>query len=373
MPRVIVTYFLALGCAAVYQVWLLRSVLRGYKRMFQEFALRRPYHGQDNVTSVPSSFHAQWGTYCCGALLGNAFLAQVSIMFFLWIIFLLLSLPQFWEAQWAIRDYWILYALLYTTRKCIFLFVIPAKVVTDDGAVLRRRVWALMFPTLTILNLVLGATSGIIRALVIAPYLLINFFRIDITYLPSDMVEWDWSFQPFVCLVMQAHRQLNPTMIAIVSELGSTVRERSSAAAEGPATSASTPQELGSIALSDVERQAPHDEAPSMPSRARTMPCTLNSRRARQRWQLALVLARNPSLRHDRRGPLRSAESAPARMNDALAASDAASSRQEAPAPLPPLLPRLPTRRQDSTSSFWTPLNIGRGPQSPLLSDSRNE
>ena len=30
--------------------------------------------------------------------------------------------------------------------------------------------------------------------------------RIDITYLPSDLCDWDWSFQPFVSLVMHSYR-----------------------------------------------------------------------------------------------------------------------------------------------------------------------
>ncbi|OLP94986.1 hypothetical protein AK812_SmicGene22949 [Symbiodinium microadriaticum] len=107
---IIATFYLAWVCCGVYLIWLMRSVLHGYRRMFREFSLGRRYHGQDLVRAVgPSVFHAQWATYTCGALIGNAAMALVLFMFVLWLLFLVLSLPQFWEAQWALRNWWILY------------------------------------------------------------------------------------------------------------------------------------------------------------------------------------------------------------------------------------------------------------------------
>lgn len=44
-------------------------------RMFTDLAMGRRYHGQDLVKTAPGVFHAQWGTYCCGALVGNAAMA----------------------------------------------------------------------------------------------------------------------------------------------------------------------------------------------------------------------------------------------------------------------------------------------------------
>ncbi|CAE7476606.1 unnamed protein product [Symbiodinium necroappetens] len=219
MPRIIATFYLAWVCCGVYLIWLMRSVLHGYRRMFREFSLGRRYHGQDLVRAVgPSVFHAQWATYTCGALIGNAAMALVLFMFVLWLLFLVLSLPQFWEAQWALRNWWILYGLLYVTRWSIFRWVIPQRVVTPDGSVLRRRVWDLVFPTLTLLNFVLGATSGVIRSLVIAPYLLIHFFRIDITYLPSDLCDpWPQS-QPWVAWCRQGRVSSTVSGIQSASE-----------------------------------------------------------------------------------------------------------------------------------------------------------
>eukprot|EP00434_Breviolum_minutum_P010349 symbB.v1.2.009132.t1/scaffold577.1/size258142/7 len=137
---IIVSYYLALLCGAWYEIWLMRTVLHGYRRIFADLVKGRRYHGQELVkTAGPGIFHAQWGTYCCGALIGNAAMALVLLMFILWLLFLVLSLPQFWQMLWGFRSFWIVYGLTYATRWSIFRFVIPQKVVTDDGSVLRRR------------------------------------------------------------------------------------------------------------------------------------------------------------------------------------------------------------------------------------------
>lgn len=369
MPRIIATFYLAWVCCGVYLIWLMRSVLHGYRRMFREFSLGRRYHGQDLVRAVgPSVFHAQWATYTCGALIGNAAMALVLFMFVLWLLFLVLSLPQFWEAQWALRNWWILYGLLYVTRWSIFRWVIPQRVVTPDGSVLRRRVWDLVFPTLTLLNFVLGATSGVIRSLVIAPYLLIHFFRIDITYLPSDLCDWDWSFQPFVSLVMHSQRRLNPILLATVAELAKKPSQEPPAAPAQLNATVEEEQEMGYMATA-VQGGHPLREglpipAQCPPTRARTTPGP-QSLRARQRWQLALILARNPSLRRLRKGSGR-ADSAPGCLQRPDVQEEPAEPRQ----PLMPLqLPGLPPRRLESSNTFWSPLNSWTRARTAMLSD----
>eukprot|EP00434_Breviolum_minutum_P010347 symbB.v1.2.009130.t1/scaffold577.1/size258142/5 len=186
--------------------------------------------------------------------------------------------------------------------------------------------------------------------MVIAPYLLIHFFRIDITYLPSDLCDWDWSFQPFVSLVMHSYRRLNPILLATVAELGSRSAQAPNAEAE---------QELGFV-----------DELPSrdqltqeVPHRSRTAPSRPHSQRARQRWQLALILARNPSLRHLRKTSVATrAESAPACLGAEVDVVDTL---------MPLRLPGLPPRRLESSStSFWSPLSRAVGARTPLLSES---
>lgn len=322
--------------------------------MFADLAMGRRYHGQELVKSAgPGIFHAQWATYCCGALIGNAAMALVLLMFILWLLFLVLSLPQFWQMMWGFRKWWIVYGLTYATRWSIFRFVIPQKVVTDDGAVLRRRVWDLVFPTLTLLNFVLGATSGVIRSVVIAPYLLIHFFRVDITYLPSDLCDWDWSFQPFVSLVLHSYRRLNPILLATVAELGKSAQD-----AQRPPSQEE--QELGTVDAVDLTLPpSVSDLTHEVPQRARTTPGP-HSRRARQRWQLAVILARNPSLRRLRKtgGYALRAESAPACLGT------------EVDTLMPLRLPGLPRRLESSSTSFWSPLSRAVGARTPLLSES---
>ncbi|CAE8586410.1 unnamed protein product, partial [Polarella glacialis] len=334
--RVLICFYVALAVSAIYVAWLLRTVFRGYQRVFRDLALARPYHGCDLVASSgPSVFHAQWATYFAGALLGNVLMGFGLVHILLWLVLLVLSLPQFWQLQWSIRSWWFLYALLYITRKGIFTFVIPRYVVTDSGVVLRRRVWALLFPTLTILNLILGATSGMIRSLVIFPYLLCHFFRVDVTFLPGELSDWDWSFQPFLCLVLHTHSRLNPILLALVSELGSVH------GADHVGSATTPPRRSG------MEAQGPVLSSSS-----------LSESRARQRWRLALTLARNPSLRRLRSPDLAcSVASAPGCLERGSHGSDGA-----VLASLPP----LPPRRLLSSSSFWSPLSAG-GARTPLL------
>eukprot|EP00438_Fugacium_kawagutii_P024482 Skav209981 [mRNA] locus=scaffold1046:184439:192396:+ [translate_table: standard] len=138
-------------------------------------------------------------------------------------------------------------------------------------------------------------------------------------------------------------RRLNPILLATVSELGKTKPE----------------QELGAVVDTGAMPCGPSQE---VPQRSRTAPPGAHSQRARQRWQLALILARNPSLRRLRKtahgGPR--ADTAPPCLGT------------EADTLMPLRLPGLPSRRLESSStSFWSPLSRVRGGnRTPLLSES---
>ena len=90
------------------------------------------------------------------------------------------------------------------------------------------------------------------------------------------------------------------------------------------------------------------------PERARTAPGP-HSRRARQRWRLALVLARNPSLRKLRKTSQGRADSAP------LLTSAVSGRGAEADTLMPLRLPGLPRRLESSSTTFWSPISRARG------------
>eukprot|EP00928_Gymnodinium_smaydae_P079849 TRINITY_DN63685_c0_g1_i1.p1 TRINITY_DN63685_c0_g1~~TRINITY_DN63685_c0_g1_i1.p1 ORF type:complete len:721 (+),score=78.21 TRINITY_DN63685_c0_g1_i1:52-2214(+) len=265
MSRVVVTYFGALACASCYSIWLFFSVFFGYKRMFMDMELSRPFQGHELLGAAEASntLNPQWATYCAGALMGNALMALFVITAGLWLIFLVLSLPPFWELQWSLRNWWMFYGLLYITRRLTFMYVIPRFVVTDSGVVLHQRAWGLLFPTLSLLNFVLGATSGVVRWLVMFPYLLCVFFRIDFTFLPGKFCEWDWSYQPFLCLVMHAHQRLNPTLIA--AEIGAehAAHDSPTSSQQGVALADTSSRSAGQGGSDDPARRALQAGAPS--------------------------------------------------------------------------------------------------------------
>lgn len=268
----LVTFYIALGCSALQSAWLLVTVIQGYKRMFRQMAQGHAWHGKEVYTHSPTSFHAQWATYFAGALMGNAILGVVFILFPLWIILFMLSLGEFWSLMWSLRSYLAFYALLYITRYCVFNFVVPQYVVTDEGLVLRPLVWSILFPSLTLLNFIQGALSGLIRFGVMFPYLLLQYVRVDMTFLPGEFSNWDFSFQPFVSLVLQAHRQLNPVLIA-------------AAATFDPSLSC---DEVSGSSRNRETEQGSHREVEASASGP--------LKRVRNRWRLAVTLAENPSL-----------------------------------------------------------------------------
>lgn len=307
LTRSLVCFQLALACAACYVAWLLRTVVHGYRRLFSALMRAEPYQGRGLAEQCPGVFHAMWGTYFAGALIGNCMMAFAVVGCLVFGISLMLSLGQFWSLMWSARDWYILYGLLYVTRYCIFRWVIPRYVVTDEGAVQRRRVWALLFPTLMLLNFVVGATSGVLRFVVMLPFMLVDFFRVDKTFLPEHLVDWDWSFQPFVSLVTHAHSRLNPVMFAVVTELASASRgvdhgaradEASAdawaaASGGGAGLAAGGAGDIRAAPLLDAEEVGQLAEAAEAEER-RLAAC--RSRRARGRWYLAVTLARNPAL-----------------------------------------------------------------------------
>lgn len=252
--------------------------------------------------------------------MGNCIMGTFVIGVLVFTLSILMSLTQFWGFVWSFHDWAILYSLLYITRYTIFRWIIPRYVVTDEGAVLQRRIWALLFPTLMLLNFIVGATSGALRSIVLMPFLLVRFFRVDITFLPDGLEDWDWSFHPFLSLVMHAHARLNPVMWAFTSELCKGAYQESFATtAMGRDESLSPPVTGGSrdvvlstqpfmveegTCLREVTARSIVSEAPDRRPSPR--------QRALGRWYLAVMLARNPSLTAYRTHASKAADGAPA-------------------------------------------------------------
>lgn len=250
--------------SAFFAYYLLRRLVDGYVGTFRALAKGQPFDGHLVVRARPIDFHPKWATYLAGAVFGNVSMGCFVVGFLTYFVLL------FWA---FVADFgWLPYVgayievvlLLYGTRWCIFYFAIPGYVMADSGEVLWSSVWSVVFPTLTLLNVVLGATSGVVRALVMFPVLLPKFFRLDTTLMPDDWVQWDWSYQPFLSFVLHSHSLLNPVMRDAARVL---------------------------LALAHTHPQVPSKRYKSY-------------LRVRNRWRLMVLLARNPSLRAYRKSAL---------------------------------------------------------------------
>eukprot|EP00929_Paragymnodinium_shiwhaense_P075994 TRINITY_DN38968_c0_g1_i2.p1 TRINITY_DN38968_c0_g1~~TRINITY_DN38968_c0_g1_i2.p1 ORF type:complete len:595 (+),score=37.54 TRINITY_DN38968_c0_g1_i2:194-1978(+) len=305
--KTLVCFYISLFITMAVSCWLMYCVLSGYRRLFRNMVRGEDFHGKKLYCSVPDAFQAKWATYFAGALLGNIILAFLVVLFLSFIIIAILTLPQFWQAQWNMINYWIFYGLLYVTRYCVFRFVIPRHVVTDNGVVVKRRIWAIIYPTLTMLNLILGATSGILRSLVVTPYMLLTHFRIDVCAAPELLSDWDWAYQPFLCMVIHSYQRLNPNLIAAATEfakgrcLGAEGAPSSqyslweAASSQAPAT----PRSRSSANTPGLEEPLVEIENEDLPGATRAR--LLRHSQIRNRWRLAITLARNPSLRSSRK------------------------------------------------------------------------
>lgn len=282
--RSLICFSIALVASALVTARILLNVVFGYEKLFTQLARDQRYQGRSVIEKYgPKVFDATWGTYLAGALMGNCIMASTVIGLLSFSFSMILSLSQFWAAVWSEWRWGLFYILLRLTQFIAFKWVVPIYVVTSDGSVVRPRCWALLFPTLTLLNFIVGATAGVVRSVVLMPFLLVRFFRVDLTILPDGQEDWDWSFQPFLSLVMHAHSRLNPVMWAVLSDWGGGM-------------------------LADGEGQSPKRISMQTAGRDedRTAARSLPSQRAVNRWHLAVLLARNPSLAAYRVKPLQS-------------------------------------------------------------------
>lgn len=278
-----ITFYIALGSAVCFEMWLLWKTQVGYRYIFRQMVRGKPYLGCSAVQASPDSFHPAYSTFFAGALFGTAMLSFWWMCMTSWLVLAVLSSPQLWNAIWSAREYWIVYLLTYLTRRFLVYNWSLKRIVGSNGQVWRPRVWALAYPTLMIYNFVLGTLNGVIRGIFSSILLTSNFFRIDTSLLPEQKCSFDFGYQPFLCLVLHAYRRTNPILIAVVVSLssGSAAQKRSDAESKFQLT---------------FDSKSVHSGMPNVA----WVPSTLTSPtaiRARNRWHLAVLLLRNPSLR----------------------------------------------------------------------------
>jgi hypothetical protein len=241
---------------------LMESMQTGKFKMYEAKAMR-------------NSFAAC--TYLPGTFVFSSLMAYVAFYLFLFwnlcvlvvnIVLFIIPSTRGWYVNWWVSNilYWAIYlGVIYGIK-----LIIVEKVCIYKGEIVRPRLLSLCLTVLLVYNFIVGLASAIFRMQFTIIYAIINCFYIESTILPDELLSWDTGYYSFLASTYTWYERLNPIKKAFQSILM-------------PSVHMSYAPEAGKYFGNSGSK------------------LSVNARRVRNKFALAITLFRNPELQGLRR------------------------------------------------------------------------
>lgn len=171
---------------------------------------------KDNSRELPRPDYA---TLYPGVFMSTALIGSIVVWASAWLVFSLVTSWWFIQQVWGWLYYPIIYLVLMQIVQQVLKRVVLDLLCMREGEIRRPRLFSLVWGFLIFINFILGIYAAISRLLMLAPFLILKFQRLDQSLLDEEYVLWDGGFGAFLTTVALAYEQQNPVRRSFIHVL----------------------------------------------------------------------------------------------------------------------------------------------------------